>query len=117
MGFVAGKVWGKTELLISHPAFEIHRIETKAGGFCSKHKHQHRYNDFYVESGTFKVKVWKNDYDLCDETVLEAGDIMTVPPGEYHQFESVTDCVVLEIYYAPTLDGADIVRESVGGNK
>ena len=115
--FKSGKVWGQTELLLNHPSFEIHRIETKAGGYCSKHAHKHRFNAFYVESGTFKVKVWKNEYNLVDETTLNAGDIMTVPPGEFHMFESITDAVVFEIYYLPQFDHNDIVRETVGGSK
>jgi mannose-6-phosphate isomerase-like protein (cupin superfamily) len=111
----SGKIWGQTELLLSHPSFEIHRIETKEGGFCSKHLHKHRYNAFYVESGAILIRVWKNDYDLCDETKLLTGEIMSVSPGEYHQFESLLDSIVYEIYYGPTLDQSDIVRETVGG--
>lgn len=113
----SGKVWGSTKLLMQHPSFEIHRIETKAGGFCSKHLHQHRYNAFFVESGSLLIRVWKNDYDLVDETVVNAGEICTVAPNEYHQFECLEDAVAFEIYYPPEISGADIVRESVGGSK
>jgi mannose-6-phosphate isomerase-like protein (cupin superfamily) len=112
----AGKVWGSTELILSTPTFEIHRIETHAGGYCSKHKHVHRYNAFYVESGTMEIHVWKNDYDLVDITTLHEGEITTVPPGEYHMFKSISDCVVFEIYHLTNFDINDIVRESVGGN-
>jgi mannose-6-phosphate isomerase-like protein (cupin superfamily) len=115
MGIKAGKVWGQTELLMQHPSFEIHRIETNKGGFCSKHLHKHRYNAFYVESGKLLIRVWKNDYDLVDETIISTGEICTVAPGEYHQFECLEDTVAFEYYYMPTFDNADIVRESVGG--
>ena len=36
----AGKVWGQTELLEANGVLEFHRIEAKAGGVCSKHKHK-----------------------------------------------------------------------------
>lgn len=109
-----GKVWGSTECLFFKNNVEIHRIETKKKGYCSKHKHEHKYNAFYVESGKISVKVWKNDYDLIDETIIEAGQMTTVKPGEYHLFESLEDSVVLEIYWVELL-GDDIQRENVGG--
>lgn len=111
-----GKVWGSTQELFFKNNVEIHRIETKKGGFCSKHKHRHKYNAFFVESGSIKVKVWKNDYDLVDEITLSKGDMTTVKPGEFHLFESVEDSVVYEIYWVELLKD-DIDRETVGGQE
>ena len=36
---IAGKVWGTTELIEANGVLEFHRIETDAGGVCSKHLH------------------------------------------------------------------------------
>ena len=47
----AGKVWGETELVLQTPFVEFHRIWIKAGGFCSTHKHEFKWNMFYVSSG------------------------------------------------------------------
>ena len=44
---------------------------------------------FYVESGKMLVRVWQKDYDLVDETILNAGDFTRVKPGVYHQFEGL----------------------------
>jgi len=104
----AGKVWGQTELLEANGVLEFHRIEAKAGGVCSKHKHKFKWNGFFVESGEMIIRVWKGDYDLVDETLLKA--------GEYHQFEAVTDCIAFELYWAE-FDHDDIARETVGYNK
>jgi mannose-6-phosphate isomerase-like protein (cupin superfamily) len=109
----AGKVWGQTELLEANGVLEFHRIEAKAGGVCSKHKHKFKWNGFFVESGKMIIRVWKNNYDLVDETVLEAGQYTKVAPGEYHQFEIVEDCVAFELYWAE-FDHDDIERETVG---
>jgi quercetin dioxygenase-like cupin family protein len=110
----AGKVWGMTELIALVPGVvEFHRIETRKGGVCSKHAHQSKTNGFYVESGKLLIRVWQKAYDLVDETILEAGDYMAVPPGVQHQFECLEDAVAFELYYAQ-LVGDDIVRESVG---
>jgi mannose-6-phosphate isomerase-like protein (cupin superfamily) len=109
----AGKVWGQTELLEANGVLEFHRIEAVAGGVCSKHKHKFKWNGFFVEQGELIIRVWKNNYDLVDETVLKAGDYTKVAPGEYHQFEAVTDCVAFELYWAE-FDHDDISRETVG---
>jgi mannose-6-phosphate isomerase-like protein (cupin superfamily) len=113
---IAGKVWGKTELLEANGVLEFHRIETKKGGVCSKHKHKYKWNGFFVEQGSLVIRVWKNNYDLVDETVLTTGMYTKVAPGEYHQFEALEDTVAFELYWAE-FDHDDIQRESVGYNK
>tara|TARA_B110000305_G_C19081469_1_gene466418 strand:+ start:248 stop:598 length:351 start_codon:yes stop_codon:yes gene_type:complete len=112
---IQGKIWGKTSPLFNKNNVEIHRIETQKNGFCSKHKHEHKYNLFYVESGVLKVTVWKNDYDLVDSTILNQNESTIVKPGEYHNFECPEDAVVYEIYWTE-LSESDIIRETVGGN-
>ena len=112
----SGKVWGVTELLEANGVLEFHRIEAGAGSVCSKHTHKYKWNGFYVESGEMIIRVWKNDYDLVDETVLKAGDYTKVGPGEYHQFEAVTDCVAFELYWAE-FNHNDIHRQTVGHAK
>lgn len=111
-----GKIWGTTELLEANGVLELHRIETHTGGVCSKHKHNHKWNGFFVEQGRLLIRVWKNNYDLVDETVLEAGDYTKVAPGEYHQFEALENTVAFEIYWAE-FDHDDISRETAGFKK
>jgi len=110
---ISGKVWGQTELLEANSSLEFHRIEIHSGGVCSKHQHKHKWNGFYVESGRLLIRVWKNNYDLVDETVLETGQYTRVAPGEYHQFEALENTVAFEIYWV-ALDHEDIQRDTVG---
>ena len=110
---IAGKVWGKTELIEANCSLEFHRIDTKKGGGCSKHKHKYKFNGFYVVTGKMLIRVWKNSYDLVDETVLGPGDYTSVAPGEYHQFEALEDTLAFELYWAQ-FNHDDIERESVG---
>lgn len=119
----SGKVWGITQLVHSNSSFEFHRIEARAGGQCSKHKHQHKWNGFFVESGSLKVRIWKETSSLLagdsthvDETVLGPGDFLMVKPTEYHQFEAVEDTVAFELYWAE-FNHDDIVREDHGKMK
>jgi quercetin dioxygenase-like cupin family protein len=109
----AGKIWGQTELIHSNGVLEFHRIDYKKGGVCSKHKHSHKWNGFYVMSGKMKISVWQKDYDLVDVTILNPGDFTAVKPGLYHTFEGVEDGVAFELYWAE-FNHNDIQRETVG---
>tara|TARA_B100000686_G_C16414946_1_gene774132 strand:- start:193 stop:540 length:348 start_codon:yes stop_codon:yes gene_type:complete len=111
-----GKVWGLTKEIFSNPNFEIHRIEAHKGGFCSKHKHIHKFNAFYIEKGEMKITIYETDYDLIDSTTIKTGELSIVAPGKYHQFEALEDTVCYEIYWAE-LSSSDISRENIGGNK
>ena len=111
---VSSKVWGKTELIFSHPMVEMHRIEINKNGVCSKHRHQYKHNGFFVESGgPLIIRVWKNDYPLVDETALNIREFCVVKPNEWHQFEAVDRTIAFEIYWV-SLDVNDIVRETCG---
>ena len=109
----AGKIWGQTELIHANGVLEFHRIEYKKNIACSKHKHEFKWNGFFVESGKMMVKVWQKDYDLVDETILNPGDFMRVKPGVFHQFIGLEDGVAFELYWAE-FDHNDIKRETVG---
>lgn len=111
----SGKIWGQTELVEANGSLEFHRIETKKGGVCSKHLHSFKWNGFFVESGKLLIRVWQNDYDLVDETILGPGDWTKVKPGVMHQFECLEDAVAFEVYWAE-FNHHDIKRETVGYN-
>lgn len=114
---IAGKVWGQTELIHANGVLEFHRIDFRAGGVCSKHKHQFKWNGFYVMTGRMKVSVWQKDQqDLVDETILGPGDFTRVKPGYMHQFEGIEDGVAFELYWAE-FNHDDIQRETVGFKK
>ena len=111
---IAGKIWGTTELVHSNNTFEFHRIEFKSGYKCSEHKHQFKWNGFYVEEGQMLIRVWQHDQDnLVDETVLSAGQFTQVRPGLVHQFEGLQDGVAFELYWAE-FSHDDIVRRTQG---
>jgi mannose-6-phosphate isomerase-like protein (cupin superfamily) len=114
----SGKIWGETVEIVRNSSLELHRIEVHPDTHCSKHCHQYKWNGFYVEKGSIGIRVWKNDYDLVDETILYEGDYTEVKPGDYHQFFATSNemAVIFEVYFA-NFQHDDIVRESVGGIK
>jgi len=111
---IQGKVWGETQEIFANNNFELHRIEVNKGGFCSKHKHIHKINAFYIEKGKLKIRIHETEYDLVDETIASTGDLSIVKPGKYHEFEALEDTICYEIYWVE-LDHSDIDRETIGG--
>ena len=111
----AGKIWGKTELIHANGVLEFHRIEYKKDVACSKHRHNYKWNGFFVESGKMMVRVWQQGKQegLIDETILNAGDFTRVKPGLFHEFIGLEDGVAFELYWAE-FSHEDIERESQG---
>jgi len=110
---IQGKVWGQTENIFAANNVSIHRIVATKGSCCSKHKHDSKYNIFYVEKGKLLIYDWQLDYSLVDETILEAGKQCSIPPKHYHKFVALEDTIAYEIYYV-TLQENDIQREDCG---
>jgi len=111
-----GKVWGWTKPLHVSESSEIHEVKIRKDGFCSRHSHKHKVNQFYVFAGKLKIIIWK-DYGssvLEDTTILGPGESCIVPAGEDHRFEALEDTHALEIYYVK-LNTADILRVDHGG--
>lgn len=103
-----GKIWGVTSEIFSNDSVSIHRIEIRANQKCSIHLHKHKYNMFFVESGKILVHRWVDD--ILISTALCSAESLVICPAIYHQFESLEDSIVYEIYYTK-LDNNDIVRK------
>lgn len=110
---ISGKIWGSTELIFENCSLEFHRITFKKNYACSKHKHNFKFNGFYVESGKIMIKIWQKDYDLIDETVLSEGEFTSVKPGLFHQFIGIESGVCFELYWSE-FNSHDIERETIG---
>lgn len=110
----SGKIWGHSEELVKNPFCEVHAISINPWSKCSEHKHEHKYNLFYVTLGELIIRTWKNDYSLVDETLLQPGQCAVVKPGEYHQFETRDQsCEAVEVYYPEGISD-DIIRRTAG---
>lgn len=112
---ILGKVWGTTETILDTPLLSVHRLSILPGMTCSMHKHEFKWNGFFVTKGRLIIEVRKNAYNLVDRTVLLPGDLTSVRPGEFHRFVTEADaCEGIEFYYLEPLS-EDIVRENTGG--
>ena len=111
-----GKIWGQTTEVFRDETTEVHYLDIKKDGYCSKHLHEGKWNKFYVISGKLKVILYKEQSGYEDVTTLLPGMSMDVPPHVKHKFEAPEDCTCLEVYWV-RLDPVDIVRDNFGGMK
>jgi mannose-6-phosphate isomerase-like protein (cupin superfamily) len=114
MSHVQGKCWGTSSPIFKNEFVELHKLFVAAEARCSKHRHDHRHNGFYLISGRVAIYVWNDDHPEPNETILEPGQFTTAAPGRYHQFIALADSEMLELYWPSSLEENDIVREFVG---
>jgi len=103
------KVWGGTQELFFKNNVELHRIKVNIGACCSKHKHEHKFNAFYIEKGKLKISAWEGEIPV--ETTICERQTLVIRPGLYHMFEALENTVAFEIYWTE-ICGDDIVRET-----
>lgn len=115
MGLREGKAWGYTTEFFRNAMVSAHHLEINKDGFCSEHRHKHKYNQFYVISGRLEVTIWRSPQKK-DVTIVEAGQATAVAPGDYHMFRGLEDTQAIEVYQVLLIE-PDIERRVEGGVK
>ena len=103
------KSWGEKTNIFQNDLCEVSLLDLNPYQRCSWHRHESKYNLFYVLSGLLVLKLEDGQTDV------HPGQIFTTVPGEYHEFQTrdlKTTC--LEIMYVK-YDSHDIQRVSIGG--
>lgn len=111
---ISGKIWGSTSSIFNKNNVQVCRITGIKGGRSSNHKHQSKLSMFFVERGSIRVVIEKQDYNLADATILGPGQSTIIKAGEYHYFEVIEDGTVCYEIYWTQLDDNDIMRKDVG---
>ena len=71
---------------------EINYLETAASCMRGGHFHRDTRELFLILSGTIRVRIRPEGSSEVDETVVSAGHIFVIEPGEAHWFETLTPC-------------------------
>lgn len=117
---VEGKVWGSARHVFNSPHAAVSILETKVGGYCSKHFHSQRVNRFIVESGSINVIEYDPGGELEITRIrLNPGDVYDVEAGIVHRFEVLEPGIVVEVYFPAkpgySVSHDDITRLDLGG--
>jgi mannose-6-phosphate isomerase len=98
---VVDKPWGR-ELWYAHEARYAGKVlEVTAGHALSLQKHERKEETLYLQSG--RILFHYNG----DEFEMQAGECITIRPGDVHRMEALDDSVFLEVS-TPELD--DVIR-------
>ena len=108
-----GKTWGYTTDFFRNAMVSAYHLEVRKGGYCSEHKHDHKYNSFYVVSGELEITIWREG-EKPDVTIIGPGQSTAVSPGFWHKFKGITSVHCIEIYQVLLID-PDIKRRTGGG--
>ena len=107
-----GKDWGYTTEFFRNAMVSAHHLEIEKNGVCSEHKHEHKFNLFYVLIGSLEVTIWREN-DVKDITVIGQGQATAVSPGFWHKFRALEKTECIEVYQVLLIE-PDIDRRTQG---
>lgn len=100
-------VWNKVELESLNPMLQrqmltgtnvmLARILLKKGCIVPMHSH-HNEQLSYVIEGALRFTIHGKD------TVVHAGEVLTIPPHVPHQVKALRDSVTLDVFHPPRMD-------------
>ena len=103
------KTWGEKKNIFHNDLCEVSVLDLVPNQRCSLHKHQTKFNTFYVIEGELFIKT---EWGVAQ---LQAGQDFTTRPREFHEFQTAKQpCKVIEVMYTQ-YDAEDIERETLGG--
>lgn len=102
------KVWGHRWLIRKDSTHATSYLELDKGYRCSFHRHQAKFNLFFVISGRVGIKTEDG------EVVLTDGQSFTIEPGRWHEFRVYENSEMIEEMYV-SYDEGDIERKVLGG--
>lgn len=71
---------------------EINYLETAASCMRGGHFHRETRELFLILNGTIRVRIRRAESTEICETLVSAGSIFVIEPGEAHWFETLTPC-------------------------
>ncbi len=72
-----------------------------AYGTRGRHKHLKKLEYVYVITGSARLRVWLEKKEEAVELELNQGDLVTVRPGVYHEYEALTRAWMVELSPVP----------------
>ena len=103
------KTWGEKENIFQNDLCEVSILHLLPNQRCSYHRHQTKWNLFYVIEGAVFIKT---EWGVA---LIEKGQIFTTRPMEWHEFETAEGTsILLEVMYTE-YDAEDIERKILGG--
>jgi len=92
---IVPKGWGHELWIHNDERYCGKLLFVKAGKRCSLHFHGKKYETFFVQSGSVRMRLRRKDGR--EETFdMKKGDCLEIPQGTAHQFTGIEDCELFE---------------------
>lgn len=75
---------------------QVNAILSKENSVRGGHYHKYNKEAFFIISGSFKLKVWKDNYK--EEYQIKAGDMFLINEFVFHTFEYTEDTWLVSMY-------------------
>jgi mannose-6-phosphate isomerase len=98
---IVPKPWGREVWWANEPEYAGKILEVTKGHALSLQKHERKKETMYLLSGRLMYHLNGAEFEL------QAGECLTVHPGDVHRVEAIEDAVILEVS-TPHLN--DIIR-------
>ena len=98
---IVEKPWGREIWYAHEERYAGKVLEVNTGHALSLQKHERKEETLYLQSGRIRFHLNGVEFDM------EAGECLTIRPGDVHRMEAVEDSVFLEVS-TPELD--DVIR-------
>jgi mannose-6-phosphate isomerase-like protein (cupin superfamily) len=108
------KSWGEKWNVFENDLNEVSILYLNPMQRCSWHKHQTKYNQFFVIEGEIWIKMG-NDSGPSQYAHVRKNQIFTTRPGEMHEFQTRKEPAVIQEVMFVQYDAGDIQREDIGG--
>ena len=96
---VVRKLWGYEKHLVNSPLYCGKILVALPNGMaCSIHYHKRKTETFHILKGSLHLQLFTLDGTLTEQSVLEPGDTLTLPPLTPHRFWTTEEvCEFLEV--------------------
>lgn len=103
------KTWGEKWNIFQSDLDEVSYLDLRSWQRCSWHRHQAKYNLFFVVEG----EIWIKTTDGISH--VRKNEIFTTRPGEWHEFQTHEHPArIIEVMYVKYA-AEDIERTEIGG--
>lgn len=105
---IVPKPWGEERWLAHTDRYAGKILVIKKGHRLSLQYHKVKHEAQYIDRGRLKYTLGSADEpERLEERIVEAGTVVTLPPGTVHRLEALEDSRIFE-FSSPELD--DVVR-------
>lgn len=95
---IIDKTWGYEEIMANTKDYAGKLLHLKRQHVCSLHCHEEKDETFYCQSGLVLLRVEAKEF------LFHPGQVVHVPPMEFHCFSGMKDSVMIEV---STTDGTE----------